>query len=81
MPVRLDYWVENRLIKLANPVQIPGGTKILKKCRKHLHKLKKKHFDGNFVRFCRRFLEELKKNCTKISNNFKEKLRRNPEEI
>ncbi len=33
------------------------------------------------VKFSMQFLEELMKNCTETSNNFKEKLKRNPEEI
>ncbi len=47
------------------------------------HELLKNHFDGNFVKFLRQFLEELMKNCTETSDDFREKLlsRRNVRNI
>ncbi len=44
------------------------------------YKLLKEHFDRNFVKFSGQFLEEFTEKCTEISN-FREKLRRNAEEI
>ncbi len=55
--------------------------KIWKNIGNILHKFSYKHFDGNFVKFSRQFLEELMKICMEISNNFGKKLRRNSENI
>ncbi len=54
-----------------------------KKCKKYFAQTlkKKKHSNGNFVKFSKQFLEKFIKNITEISNNFKEKLKRNTEEI
>ncbi len=41
----------------------------------------KRQSDGNFSKFSRQFLEELTKNCTETSNNFRDKLQRNFGEI
>ncbi len=40
-----------------------------------------KVFCWNFVKFLTQFMEELKKNCMETSNNFKEKLQRDSENI
>ncbi len=41
----------------------------------------KKKFDRNVAKFSRQSLEELLKNYTEASNNFREKLQKNSEEI
>ncbi len=46
-----------------------------------MHKLLKKHFNGNFGKFLKQFLEELKKNCAGTSENFGDKLQRKLEKI
>ncbi len=51
--------------------------KLLKNKGNILHKLLRRHFDGNFVKFSKQFSKEL----TKDSNNFREKLQTNPEKI
>ncbi len=64
-----------------------GGNykETLEKLRKNIGNISyirlKKYFVWNVLKFSRQFLDELTKNCTEILNNFKEKLRRNPEKI
>ncbi len=41
----------------------------------------KKLFDGKFMKFSMQFLAEFTRNFTETSNNFREKWRRNSEEI
>ncbi len=53
---------------------------ILKNYKKHFTQTLKT-FWYNFVKFSRQFLGEFTINCTESTNNFREKLQRNPKEI
>ncbi len=59
--------------------------KILKKLRKNAEKdsqkLLKNHFNGKFMKFSQQFSEEFTKYCAEISNSFRKKVQRNPQEI
>ncbi len=48
------------------------------KNRKHFAQTWKKRYDGNLVKVSMQFLEELMKNCTETSDNFRKKLQKSP---
>ncbi len=57
--------------------------KLLKKLTKHFDfaQIKRKNVLLEIMKFSSQLLKELTKNCTETSNNFREKLQRNPQEM
>ncbi len=71
--IRNWCWYEEILESFSEVISVKLGKnykEIFEKLWKNIgntsHELLKKHFDGNFVKFSKQFLEELTKNCMEI---------------